>query len=276
VTIESADEQLRQINGKFPYSNAALESTIEAALAHGCKKLDVFFLIGLPHQTYDQALATGDYYRRLLELFDGKVYAFATPLGPFLDPGSRAYEDPSLGYQVRWRTLEEHRQALTKLSWKDMLSFETDSMSRDEIARGSYQVARDLNELKYAHGLIDAATYSTVTHRLATAQALLSEIESVGALPEDAQAQALKMIREQTTTANETALLGEDELKWPLSQRFHVGGTLARSLARGLTRELRNTIARMSGRYDVSPFAGERLQPVDDRGWRQSRGPETR
>jgi B12-binding domain/radical SAM domain protein len=262
VTIESPDEELRRINGKFPYPNAALESTIEAALAHGCEKLDVFFLIGLSHQTYDQALAAGDYYRRLLELFDGKVYAFATPLGPFLDPGSRAYEDPALGYEVRWRTLEEHRQALTRPSWKDMLSFETDVMTRDEIAAASYRVADDLNELKYAHGLIDAATYSTVVHRLATAQALLTEIDRVSALPEDAQAEALAMIHKQIRTANGTALLGEDELKWPLSQRFHVGGTLARGLARGLIREFVHTAARMMGRYDESPFTGERLQPT--------------
>jgi len=262
ITIESHNEELRRINGKFPFSNEILESTIESALAHGCRKLDLFFMVGIPHQTYQQALGTGDYYSHLLERFDGKVHAYVTPLGPFLDPGSRAYEDPTLGYQVRCRTLEAHRQALASPSWKDMLSFETDGMTREEIAMASYHVAADLNELKLTHGLIDAKTYSTVAHRLATARAVLDEIDRTMKLPEEAQLEALAAIRTQIEAANGPALLGEDELKWPLSQRFHVGGTLARGLAGGLLREFRHTAARAAGQYDQAPFTGRRLTPV--------------
>jgi hypothetical protein len=222
-------------------------------------------MIGIPHQTFQQALGTGDYYAHLLDRFDGKVHAFATPLGPFLDPGSRAYEDPTFGYRVRCRTLEEHRQALARVSWKDMLSFETDGMTREEIATASYRVAADLNELKFTHGLLDAKTYSTVAHRLSTARALLEEIDRAARLPEDAQVRALAAIRTQIETANGTALLGENELKWPLSQRFHVGGALAKGLARALVRELKHSAARAAGHYDHAPFDGERQQPVGGR-----------
>ena len=263
MTIESHDEDLRRVNGKFPFSNEMLESTIEGALAHGCRKLDLFFMVGIPHQTYGQAMEAVDYYRHLLERFGngGKVHAYVSPLSPFLDPGSRAFEDPSFGYQVRYRTLEEHRQALTQISWKDMLSFETEAMSREEIARASYQVAGELNELKYKHGLIDAATYAAVSHSLVAAEAVLTEIDRTATLPEDKRAAALALIRKQIQTANGAALCGVDELKWPLSQRFHVGGTLARGLAGGLLREFRHTAARVAGRYDVAPFEGERAVP---------------
>ncbi|MDH3261247.1 MAG: TIGR04190 family B12-binding domain/radical SAM domain protein [Acidimicrobiia bacterium] len=262
MTIESHDEELRRINGKFPFSNEQLESTIAGALAHGCRKLDLFFMVGIPHQTYGQALASVDYYRHLLERFGegGKLHAYVSPLSPFLDPGSRAFEDSSFGYQVRYRTLEEHRQALTQLSWKDMLSFETDEMSREEIARASYLVAGELNELKYKHGLIDVATYSAVSHSLAAAEAVLGEIDRTASLPVDKRAAALTMIRRQIQTANGAALCGVDELKWPLSQRFHVGSTLARGLAGGLLREFRYTAARVAGSYDVAPFEGRRAE----------------
>ncbi len=263
MTIESHDEELRRVNGKFPFSNEVLESTIEGALAHGCRKLDLFFMVGIPHQTYGQAMEAVDYYRHLLERFGegGKVHAYVSPLSPFLDPGSRAFEEPSFGYEVRYRTLEEHRQALTQLSWKDMLSFETDAMSREEIARASYQVAGELNELKYKHELIDAATYAAVSHSLAAAEAVLTEIDRTATLPDEKRAAALALIRKQIQTANGAALCGVDELKWPLSQRFHVGGTLARGLAGGLLREFRHTAARAAGRYDVAPFTGERSVP---------------
>lgn len=263
MTIESHDEELRRVNGKFPFSNEMLESTIAGAMDHGCRKLDLFFMVGIPHQTYGQAMEAVDYYRHLLDRFGdgGKVHAYVSPLSPFLDPGSRAFEDPSFGYQVRYRTLEEHRQALTQLSWKDMLSFETDAMSRDEIAQASYQVAGQLNELKYKHGLIDAATYAAVSHSLNAAEAVLAEIDRTATLPEDKRAAALAMIRRQIQTANGAALCGVDELKWPLSQRFHVGGTLAHGLAGGLLREFRHTAARVAGRYDVAPYKGERAIP---------------
>ncbi len=263
MTIESHDEELRRVNGKFPFSNKMLESTIEGALAHGCRKLDLFFMVGIPHQTYGQAMEAVDYYRHLLERFGegGKIHAYVSPLSPFLDPGSRAFEEPSFGYEVRYRTLEEHRQALTQLSWKDMLSFETEAMSREEIARASYQVAGELNKLKYKHELIDAATYTAVSHSLAAAEAVLTEIDRTATLPEDKRAAALALIRKQIQTANGAALCGVDELKWPLSQRFHVGGTLARGLAGGLLREFRHTAARLAGRYDVAPYDGERAVP---------------
>jgi hypothetical protein len=143
-----------------------------------------------------------------------------------------------------------------------MLSFETDGMTREEIAMASYHIAANLNELKYTHGLIDAKTYSTVSHRLATAQAVLDEIDRTARLPEDAQLEALAAIRTHIEAANGQALLGDDELKWPLSQRFHVGGTLARGLARGLLREIRHTVARAAGQYDQAPFTGERSRPA--------------
>jgi hypothetical protein len=144
-----------------------------------------------------------------------------------------------------------------------MLSFETEAMSREEIALASYQVAGELNELKYKNGLIDVGTYTAVSHSLTAAEAVLAEIDRAAGLPVDKRAAALAMIRTQIQTANGAALCGVDELKWPLSQRFHLGGTLARGLAAGLLREFRHTAARLVGHYDGAPFQGERVQPFE-------------
>jgi hypothetical protein len=46
------------VNGKFLCSNEAIEATITGALAHGCRKLDLFFMVGILHQTRVQAFAT--------------------------------------------------------------------------------------------------------------------------------------------------------------------------------------------------------------------------
>ena len=148
ITLESPDEALRQRNGKFPWPNAIVEDTIERALAHGCHKLDIFFMTGLPGQRYEDALKIADYCEHLLDRFgsSGRLHPFVAPLGPFLDPGSRAFEEPGFGYTSFCRTLEEHRQAFLHDGWHKILSYETNGMTRDEIVRATYDVAERLND----------------------------------------------------------------------------------------------------------------------------------
>lgn len=264
ITIETQSERLRRINGKFPFSNDELRATLDAAFDHGCRKIDLFFMVGLPHQTYDDALGAVDLYRDLLEQFGdiGEIHAYVAPLSPFLDPGCRAFEDPELGYRLRFRTLEEHRRALLQSSWKDVLSYETSAMTRDDVARATYAVARELNQLKYRFGLIDAPTYSGVAFRLRTAEGVLAEIGNAAGLPDDKRAEAFALIQREVELANRSTLCADHEMRWPLTQRFHVGAALARALVAGLTGEIGHTIARIRGRYDTAAFAGRRLEPV--------------
>ena len=80
---------------------------------------------------------------------DGRLHPFVAPLGPFLDPGCRAFEQTDFGYTSFCRTLEDHRQAFLHNGWHKILSYETNAMTRDEIVRATYDVAERLNELKY-------------------------------------------------------------------------------------------------------------------------------
>ena len=113
-------------------------------------------MVGIPHQTYESAMDTVAYCEHLIERFnaDPRLQFFVSPMGPFLDPGCGAFEDPKYGYRHFYRTLEEHRRALLQPSWKSILSYETDAMTRSEIIAASYDVAAALNELKLDHGLI--------------------------------------------------------------------------------------------------------------------------
>ncbi|HZR25685.1 MAG TPA: TIGR04190 family B12-binding domain/radical SAM domain protein [Vicinamibacterales bacterium] len=225
ITLESPDEALRKVNGKWPWSNAAVERTIESALAHRCETLDLFFIIGLPHQTYQDALAIGDYCEYLLDRFgsSGRLRPFVAPLGPFLDPGSRGFEDRHLGYERFCLTLDDHRRALLNRDWHDILSYQTDGMTRDDIVRASYAVASHLNELKHRHQLISDATYTGIRDRLELAH---------------------------TQPARAQTMIDEDEMKWPVHQRFRIGTALLTHLATGLFEEVGHTLARVRGRYD--------------------------
>ena len=245
MTLESPDEALRRRNGKFPWPNEVVESTIERALAHGCRKLDVFFMTGLPGQRYEDALAIPDYCEHLLDRFgaDRRLHPFVAPLGPFLDPGSQAFEQPDLGYTTFCRTLEDHRQAFLHNGWHKILSYQTSAMTRDDIVRSTYDVAERLNRLKLRYGLIDERTFREVQLRLTIARQIIATAGT------DADTSRLA-----AELANHRTMFGDDELKWPVNHRFRVGTTLVRSLAEGLAHEVGHTFARLAGHYDVAPI----------------------
>lgn len=261
LTIESADEGIRRENGKFACPNAAVEETIRAALCHGVRSFDLFFMVGLPHQTPESALRTVDYCRHLADLFhDRRLRFFVAPLGPFLDPGSRAFEDPSLGYRRRFATLAEHREALLSPTWEDTLSYETDSMSRQEIVETAYRVAHALNELKHERSLIDDATYAAVSDHLGGAIESLAAIHGAAGDPE-ASRSVLERFAGKIRAANDATLCGDDELRWLGPDGLRAGLALASRAPGALSEALRHALTRYHGRFDRAIWQVERLPP---------------
>jgi B12-binding domain/radical SAM domain protein len=255
ITIESPDPDIRRANGKFGVSNEIVEQTLAAALDEGCEKLDLFFMIGLAGQTPAKALETVDYCRHLVERFgaDKRLQFYVAPLGPFLDPGSRAYEHPeALGFHRRWTTLAEHRQALLGPTWQEMLSYETDWMTREQIVAGTYQVGRELNELKYEAGLIDERTHTTVAEHLASGVRTIAEVQALSAVPEPERGRRLRLLKAASEVANTSSLVGEDELKWKTTTGIRISLILIRHVIAALPRELFHGLARLRGQYDVA------------------------
>lgn len=253
ITIESPDPAIRKRNGKFAVSNAAVERTLAAALANGCGKLDLFFMVGLCGQDHDAAMATVDYCRDLVRQFDAdpRLQFYVAPLGPFLDPGSRAYEHPeSMGFHRRFSTLEDYRRALLGPTWQHMLSFDTDWMSRAQIVATTYEVGAGLNDLKLEAGLIDGPTHATVADRVQTAVRVMGQVRALEGLPEGERRPLLRALQAELADANSSSLIGEDELRWMSPDGIRVSGLLLRRLATALIQETRNAWWRLRLRYD--------------------------
>ncbi|MFA5881638.1 MAG: TIGR04190 family B12-binding domain/radical SAM domain protein [Eubacteriales bacterium] len=223
ITLESHIERIRKFNGKLPVSNEKIEQTLESALKHKCRKIDIFFMTGIPKQSFEDAVSAADYCRYLLEKFPGetRLCFFIAPLAPFLDPGCLAFENPEkFGYKQFYRTLEEHRQGLRQPSWKYILSYETDSMTRDDIVEATYESALRLNKLKKEFGLIDEPLYADIDYRINMARDIIHEIDDIMKLPESKRKDSLQQMRMKVEAVNTATICGQDELKWPVSQRF--------------------------------------------------------
>lgn len=216
ISPESHDPEVRKAIGK-DYTNQGLEQTIEGALSAGCQRVDIFLLIGLTKQTPESALASIDYCDALLGSGNRRVAPFISPLVPFLDPGSLAYEHADhYGYKLFCHTLEDHRKALEAPSWKYMMSYETKWMTRDDIANTSYEAALRLNRLKAKHGFISAELADATERRTQSAIAMLHRIDQLveaGCGPED---ERFTKIRQEVAGLNESTVCEKKELELPV------------------------------------------------------------
>jgi len=237
VSLESHDPEVRRAFGK-PYGNEDIEASMQAILDAGAQRLDVFFIIGLPKQTFASVMETIDYCGSLLERFgrdeapsrppfrgvrrdgasDGRLAPFISPLAPFLDPGSQAFEHPEkLGYRLFYRTLEEHRQALVQPTWKRILNYETAWMTRDEIVAASYEAGLRLNRLKARYGLLDERTAAATEERILKARAMLEKIEAILAQGDPArQAEELRRLKPEVDQVSISTVCEKRELELPI------------------------------------------------------------
>ena len=114
---------------------------------------------------------------------DGRLAPFISPLAPFLDPGSRGFENPEEhGYHLFARTLEEHRRLLVAPSWKYVLNYETRWMSRHQLVDVTYAAGKRLNRIKAEYGLVPAQQAAATERRIDWATADPAEIDRVGGI----------------------------------------------------------------------------------------------
>ena len=219
VSLESHDIEVRRLSGK-PYPDRQMEETMQAALDVGAKRLDVFFMIGMPGQDYRSVMETIDYCEYLLREFDGdrRLWPFISPLAPFLDPGSLAYEQSDrVGYIVRDRTLAAHARALLAPTWKHVLNYETRWMTRDEIAAATYESGLRLNRLKADYGLVSNDEAQETEDRIRRAIDLMAQIDHLVAVTPATELEAkLMALKPQIDRANESTVCEKEELDIPM------------------------------------------------------------
>jgi B12-binding domain/radical SAM domain protein len=213
---DSHDEKVRHALGRR-FDNAGLESSITSALQNGCQRFDMFFMIGLPEQTRESALGSADYTRRLYQQNgnDPRLAVYTSPLAPFLDPGSIAFENPEkFGYRLFARTLEEHRARLPSPNWKDVLSYETKWMSRDVIAETSYDAADRLSDVKRDVGLMTDEEHLLRSQRSKEARRLLVEVDAAMTLPESERKEVLVQLKRRGEELMESTICQKRDLVW--------------------------------------------------------------
>jgi len=215
LSPESHDEEIRRAQDEATFfENPEMEAVIQEGLKLRCHRIDVFFMIGLPQQTQASVMDTIHYCEHLFRSSDERLSCFISPMGPFLDPGSRGFEEPErFGYRLFARTLEEHRQLLVQPSWKQILNYETEWMSRDDLVTATYDAAEALNALKLKYGRIDTTRGQTVAQRISQARALKDRLDVIdqNGGPES---EASQLLQGEIYAFSVSTLCDKQELFW--------------------------------------------------------------
>ncbi len=214
---DSYDESVRLALGK-PYTNDAIEKTLPAAFDNGCSRFDMFFMTGLPQQTRESALDSARGAKKLWDCVkkDDALFIYDSPFAPFVDPGSRAFEEPEKwGYKLRARTLEDHRRLLDNPSWKHVLSYETVWMNRDEIAETSYDAAIELTNREMESGRLTEEAAKLRNERTENARATMHTIDEALELkdPEERNAR-LWSIKDEGVRLMDSTITDKNDLDW--------------------------------------------------------------
>jgi len=219
ISPESHDEGVRRAFGR-PYSNADLERFIEDSRRSGCRRLDLFFMTGLPGQDYASALGTVDYCRDLMAQYGSRtrLVPFISPLAPFVDPGSDVFEAPDeYGYRLRFRSLEDHRKAMLAHTWTEMLNYETQWMDRDTIAQATYDSAIGLSRLKAERGLFSKKRTEAVVRRARLEMDIMKKFRSLKSLPLKDRRRTAVSLGKIMKRSNGASVCQKEELNLPVS-----------------------------------------------------------
>ena len=214
---DSHDEAVRLALGKG-YTNEAIEKTIPAAFRNGCSRFDLFYMNGLPYQDRASAMSSAEASKRLWGLVnrDDNLFIYNAPFAPFVDPGSRVFEEPEKwGYTLRARTLEEHRQLLDNPSWKHVLSYETKWMSRDDVAEISYDAAIVLAQCEHEAGRIDEHMLKDRCERTEFARELMHKVDDIMAIPDKEEREVrLWETKDEGTRMMNSTVCNKKDLDW--------------------------------------------------------------
>jgi hypothetical protein len=104
-------------------------------------------------------------------------------------------------------------------SWKYVLNYETEWMSRDEIIYSTYEAGKRLNRLKAQFGLIDPKAAESVEGRLEGSVRLMKEIDRIMALPDvkerEGILESIASGRDSLRHYSMSTICEKKELEWP-------------------------------------------------------------
>ncbi len=213
ITLSPQSHNLRvaKLAGRGAYTNEQMEAWLDRALSLGIHQVDIWYLVGLPEQDERSVMETADYCERLLEKFQGtRVNPMICPMIPFLDPASTFFEHPHRhGYRVFYRSLEEHRRAMTCASILNRINYETRQFSRSDLVRVGFTAVQRVMQAKAETGFLPRACVEPFNQSVADAMEFIEVVHAADCIVDEAERRAeLAGLGDEILRRNDKILFG--------------------------------------------------------------------
>ncbi len=178
ISPETGNDSVRKLQGR-PFTNAQILQGCKNALELGHAPQIYWFQVGNGFESQETLGETQHLCSELLKLNPQAIFPFISPLNPYIDPGSIAFEHPEKhGYKLLYPTLEQQIEGLRKPIWKYYLNYETQNFTRDDIVKISFEQSILLNDLRVERGALDVETRDELNQILKFASHLLSFLDN--------------------------------------------------------------------------------------------------
>ncbi len=197
---ESGVDSVRKAHGRN-YTNEQMFRTIKNCQEYGVP-IGIFTMIVLANDTPETIRETWQLWEQICKIgFTDRgispiYYVFGQMI--LLDPGSRAFDSPeSYGYHLKFKTLQDYYQAMSLPSWHQWISYETQSLDRDAIAKLIIDSIEYSTNLREKYGVYDKPTAAAQRFRFVTANKLaIDAVNEAMKLDTDERNKRLKSLRE--------------------------------------------------------------------------------
>ncbi len=218
ISLETHDDELRRLFGKGHYTLADVHESVAAALRNGCKRFDLYFMTGIPGQDAGSVLDTTAAIEDLYDTVGGdkRLLCFSSPMAPFLDPGSKVFDDPeTYGYRRLATTLEEHRRLLVQPSWRYIMNYESEALPQQEMVDVTYEVGLHLNRLKGRLGIIEPEVAVRTEERIVQARKAMERIDAIMEGDPALRDERILALKGDMDRLSESTVCEKTELNWP-------------------------------------------------------------
>ncbi|MEQ8276911.1 MAG: cobalamin-dependent protein [Deltaproteobacteria bacterium] len=222
LSPDSHDDEVAKASGRGHYTMQQMEDMLDQTIDH-IYAAEVYYMVGLSKQDEMSVWNTLDYCEHLLKKYQGKrVHPYIAPMVPFLDPGSDCYDFPEEhGYKIIHKSLEDHRQALVSLNWRDRLNYETNWLSRQQLLDLSYDVVRSLYVLKNKYGQLPTTFFEPAMQMIDETRAMIDMIDGLEKMPEGPAKEIVAAdIKKRVLKYNEEQLKGVRSQQRPADLGF--------------------------------------------------------
>lgn len=158
ISPESGNQEVRMFQGR-PFTNRGIFDMIKNFDQLNEYLFIMWFQVGNALDSKETLDQTVDFCEKSLKM-SSNIYPFISPLAPYIDPGSLAFEFPErYGYSVIHKNLKEQITGFSKPTWNYYINYKTKNITPRENIHLSYEYIKKLENIKFQNGILNKEFY---------------------------------------------------------------------------------------------------------------------